>query len=627
MTDVVLPAVRGGWWHAYVCPAHGTELAHDTLLSGAFPAGGAACPYGCRVDTDAVRGAWAALAHQACARRIRLLAYEEPERAVTLLGEYAERYAGLAVDVHAGGQDWMLRGRLFHQALSDAIWAVSIGHAAWTLAGVPGVEAAVPLLRSVAAAARDARAELVAQGRFDSNYTAWLNAAGAVATGALTRIAATTTDPAHGLAGSARGEAADPARDDAAGSARDDATDPAPGGAAADWLGGEYGVYAHVLAASAADGWEWEASTYYHGFVLRAYLLALRGTDPAALPAAVGERITAMIGAVAGIATDGGILPALHDGPYVRDLTALEWTELCTLADAYTSGAGLAAVGERARREAGPAYDGLDAHLHGWFSAPPRTGSEPDAVPVRRTFADAGLTVLRGNGILALLDHGPHGGSHGHHDKLALYLYGADTAWQPDPGQVPYAHAFWRNHFAGPAVHPAVLVDGVEPAECTARTVAVSANAVTAEVTDAYPGVRVVRHVEAADGYLLDVVTVDADSPVRLALCPAVPVETDGARTRWLGDETLHGWHAGAGTAPIVAYPGPGTADDPQATRTWLDWPAPDGTATFCSVYQAGAATVTGVTLADGVLVVLLADGTEHRHDTETLRHNGTEEG
>ncbi|HEY3501995.1 MAG TPA: heparinase II/III family protein [Actinocatenispora sp.] len=578
MTDLALPAVRGGWWHAYVCPAHGTELAHDTLLSGAFPDGGAACPYGCRVDTEPVRGAWAALAHQACARRIRLLAYREPARAVTLLTAYAERYEALAVDRNTGAQDWMLRGRLFHQALSDAIWAVSIGHAAWTLAGEPGIEAAVPLLRSVADAARDARAELVAQGRFDSNYTAWLNAAGAVAAGALARIVRTAPDE--------------------------------------DWLGGEHGVYAHVPAATGADGWEWEASTYYHGFVLRAYLLALRGTDPAALPAAVGDRITAMIGAVAGIATDGGILPALHDGPYERDLTAIEWTELCTLAAGFTDGAGLAAVAARARHEAGPAYDGLDDHLADWFSAPPRPDA-PAGPPVRRTFGDAGLSVVRSNGIVALLDHGPHGGSHGHHDKLALYLYGADTAWQPDPGQVPYAHAYWRAHFAGAAAHPAVLVDGVEPAECTARVLAASANAVTAELTDAYPGVRVTRRIEAAAGYLLDVATVDTDRPVRLALRPAVPVETDGARTRWIGAEALHGWHVGDGVAPLVAYPGPGTADDPQAVRTWLDWPAPAGRATFCSVYQAGTATVAGVTLADGMLRVHLVDGTEHQHDTK----------
>ena len=28
---------------------------------------------------------------------------------------------------HGEAQGWMLRGRLFHQALTDAIWAVNIG--------------------------------------------------------------------------------------------------------------------------------------------------------------------------------------------------------------------------------------------------------------------------------------------------------------------------------------------------------------------------------------------------------------------------------------------------------------------------------------------------------------------
>ncbi|MGH3586879.1 MAG: hypothetical protein ACRDQ0_11195, partial [Pseudonocardia sp.] len=131
---VALPAGRGGWWHQYVCPAHGVELAHVGLLSGEFPAGGAPCAHGCRVDTPEVRGAWTVLAHQACARHILAAAgsprHQDREGAVLSLRHYAERYAALGGAEHDGAAGWMLRGRLFHQALTEAIWAVTIGRAA-----------------------------------------------------------------------------------------------------------------------------------------------------------------------------------------------------------------------------------------------------------------------------------------------------------------------------------------------------------------------------------------------------------------------------------------------------------------------------------------------------------------
>src|SRR5687767_1555865 len=79
---------------------------------------------------------------------------------------------------HNGAAGWMLRGRLFQQALTEAIWAVTIGRAA-RLLGDPVPE----LTAGLAEAARVARDSLVADGRFRSNYTAWLDAAGAACTG------------------------------------------------------------------------------------------------------------------------------------------------------------------------------------------------------------------------------------------------------------------------------------------------------------------------------------------------------------------------------------------------------------------------------------------------------------
>ncbi|MFE7327372.1 heparinase II/III family protein [Streptomyces sp. NPDC057565] len=584
---------RGGWWHAYVCPAHGVELDHGDLLSGVFPDGGARCSYGCRVDDEAVRGAWLVLSHQAWARHLRVLAHRgERAEAVARLVEYAGLYAELATERHGEAQTWMLRGRLFHQALTDAIWAVGIGHTVITLAeeSTDGLGAVLPLLDDLERAALDARDVLTGQGHLASNYTAWLNAAGVAAS--------------RGAA-AARGEEWDGAKV---------------------WLDGEHGLYAHLRVAVADDGWEWEGSTYYHGFVLRAALLALRSTDPATVPSDVIGVLAGMTDVLAAIATPGGILPALHDGPYLRRPLALEWLELVALAQQLVPSPALDAVAERARAELGAHDDGLDRELGGWFMGPPLP-VRPAAGPVT-VFGEAGYAVLHGAGIHALLDFGPHGGSHGHRDKLSLYLYGDTTPWQPDPGQVPYAHAEFRDLYASTEAHPAFRADRAEQAECTGKLLASDGSSVTAEVTQAYEGVRAVRRIAFGDSFLVDLLTLTAEDArqftAQLRPGVALDVQLQGVgpvRTTWYGDETLHGWHTHTDGVPVrpVTRPGPGPADDPQRMRTRVDFTADAQRVVFASVYQAPSAgpAVTDVQLDGDGLTVGLTDGSTARFRTE----------
>jgi len=238
------PDRRGGWWHQYVCPTHSVELL--AAVDNGFP-----CPYGCVLSGEPYAGAWAALAHQAAAltlRRTAVTARAGDHAAVADVGAGLDRYADLYARLddhdhdHGPAQAWMLPGRLFHQALSDAIWATSIAHAVQTLVGVVSPERLGPaagLLRAARESARAARAKLVDNGDFRNNYAAWLGAAGA----ATSRALAALGEP--------------------------DESD--------DWLTGRYGIGAHAIAATHPDGWEWEGAPYYHVFVLRAYLLALRG--------------------------------------------------------------------------------------------------------------------------------------------------------------------------------------------------------------------------------------------------------------------------------------------------------------------------------------------------------------
>lgn len=564
------PTERGGWWHEYVCPAHGVELAHVGFDSGNFPEGGVPCSYGCRVDTPAVRGAWTVLAHHFWARRIRLLSYDGG--GADLLTSYARLYLELTkAGEHEQAQGWMQRGRLFHQALTDAVWGVPITHSILNLAGRAELGETLPMLDDMVAGARRARDAMVAQDKFSSNYTAWFNALGTTASQAAAAVRGETWSGAE------------------------------------EWLTGERGQFAHMEAATGEDGWEWEGSTYYHGFVLRAYLLSLRGVDPSSVP----DRLERMIAALASIATDGGILPALHDGPYLRAPLALEWLEIASLARQFTTAYDLSAVAARALAEVGAEYDGLENKLTNWFSGPPRTAtSVAHAAPAGGSFLVSSFyAVLRVPGLQAILDHGPHGGSHGHHDKLALYLYGATTPWQPDPGQVPYGHAEWRTHYKSAAAHPTIRIDGLEPAEATGLLTA-DAESVTATVDGWYDGVRAARKLISGSSYLVDVVRVTADREREIVLQfrpdvdLTVEVGPDAVRTTWAGDETLYGYHL-ADAVPVTR-PGPGPADDPQRARTWLDWTVVGATATYCSVYST---TPLDVRLAGDVITV---DGNDH---------------
>lgn len=583
------PRHGGGWWHNYVCPVHGTELDHGDLLAGEFPGGH--CPHGCRVDTAQTRGAWAVLAHQACARRLRLLARRGATRpALAGLRGYARDHAELtAGSPHEQPPGWMVPGRMFQQALTEAVWATSIGETAWFLseAGVGGLGELVPLLDRLADLARDARAVLVARGEFRSNYVAWFNAAGALCAGAGATI-----------------------RRDAAAAAA----------SRSEWLDGPCGLWAHALAATREDGWEWEGSTYYHGFVLRAYLLAMRGVDPEAAPPEALARIRDMHAVLERIATPGGLLPALHDGPYRRPATAVEWLELCALVhQLFGLGPRLTAVQAVATGRAGPGHDRLEDRLTGWFPPPGPSGivARASGLPGGQVqaavtvFADTGYAILDGDGMHAVLDFGPHGGSHGHLDKLALYLYGDTTPWQPDPGQVPYGNPEMRAYYRATASHPTFLIDGEGQQECAGELVEATESAVTVAVDSAYPGVRAVRHVGfLAGGALLDVLAVRCDRRRRVSVVLRPDVElqvaADGnvTRSRWLGEQTLHGTHVSEPFAAPRARPGPGPSDDPQRVRVHLDWTVAEKEVRFVSVYRVNAP----VTDADAHSAMATAD-------------------
>ncbi|HWN32439.1 MAG TPA: heparinase II/III family protein [Pseudonocardia sp.] len=607
-----IPDRPGGWWHEYVCPTHGVELLAAT--ADGFP-----CAYGCLLTGEPYAGAWAVLAHQAAARSLRRLAVaaraghrDAGEAAVAGLTRYAALYERLATEAHPDAQGWMLSGRLFQQALTEAIWGTSLAHAVYTLAGsVDGaaLKPAAELLRALRQGARDARDVLVGRDDFRNNYTSWLNASGASASRALALL----------------GEV--------------DQT--------AEWITGRHGVEQHAAAAVHPDGWEWEASSYYHVFVLRGYLLALRGQAPDAVPTGLRTRLDAMLAVVAELGTDAGRLPALHDTPYAGARWDDELYELCLLGARLPGSPSLRRLADplAARLRPDLEWHWRTEEAADWFGTAGTAGTagtlgtagtastgtlEPGHATASAReprpavlYPDAGYAVLRGAGYQAVLDYGPHGGSHGHLDKLALYLYGPTAPWQPAYGVPPYAHPLRREYYAGTAAHPTLTVDGGEQRAATGRLLywrpalendPATGTEVGAEA-DVFDGVRFERHVRTDAERLVDVVLVEADRDRELVLHLRTDVATrvwltaGGARSEWPGDAGLHGLHTATAGAVLGTGPDLGPADDPQRTRPHLRWRAHGRAAVFASVYATGATelgTGLGIERTDRELTLML---------------------
>lgn len=156
--------------------------------------------------------------------------------------------------------------------------------------------------------------------------------------------------------------------------------------------------------------------------------------------------------------------------------------------------------------------------------------------------ADIGLAILRhgaGNDtVCAMLDHGPHGGSHGHFDKLNMVLFANGREWLLDPGRLSYSHKEYKTWVKHTAAHNTVTLGGVSQRETTGKLLWLDVKpgyvACAAESDEAYAGTLLRRHLLLADRFLLDVfhVQTKADTQIDLlahALSDSVqPVEERG---------------------------------------------------------------------------------------------------
>jgi hypothetical protein len=177
-------------------------------------------------------------------------------------------------------------------------------------------------------------------------------------------------------------------------------------------------------------------------------------------------------------------LPAFNDSHTASVLSA---APLYELGYARYQDPAYAVVLNRHPRESERAllYGVAEIGLRSEFS--PRSGNYP---------ATGNAVLCAGSGTNALwicLDYGPHGGGHGHPDKLGFVSWGLGRIQAPDPGTANYGVPIQAGWYRTTIAHNTLTVDETSqrPAEgkCEAFLSANEAGAVTAVAGDIYPGV------------------------------------------------------------------------------------------------------------------------------------------
>jgi len=453
-----LPPEGGQWTLWYVCPTHGVRLRHEGPGRHVCPVDGEVLtgwPY------DQVVYSWMHSDLAAFARDLGLAwrltgnpAYAAG--AVDILLAYAAAYAGYPLhDVH--GEPSGSAARVSAQTLDEANWLIPIAWAYDLVADAPALDEAGrtaiehDLLRAAAATIRRNPAGT-------SNWQSWHNAAIAAVGFALddpTLLAQALRDPANG--------------------------------------------FAYQLAASvSADGFWYEGSWGYHFYALDALLdtaeMAQRaGDDPYADPA-----LRAMLEAPVRFAMPDGSLPAFNDSGTSNIRSQRRHYEIAW--NRYGDPLFAAPLSPTGR--------GRDALLWGAETIPPAG----DLAFGSLLFPDAGYAVLRAGAgdeaVYLALDYGPHGGWHGHYDKLGFVLHARGAPLAIDPGTQSYAaptHDTWDKVTVA---HNTVVVDETTQAEATGtlhRFAALPDLAVAAaDAGEAYASASLERGLLLCPEYVLD---------------------------------------------------------------------------------------------------------------------------
>lgn len=413
VTGLALPPEGGQWSGWYVCPTHGAQL---TYLGPDRHQ----CPIDGHVfDEHRFQQVIYGRMHNQLATWARDLALawrlggdaSSCAQAAAILGAYADAYAGYPLhDKDGGGAN--SGGRVLAQTLDEAVWLISMAWAFDLTDGCPGFSAAARahveqgLLRPAVDVIRR-------NGAGVSNWQSWHNAAIAAVGFAVdepTLIAAAIDDPQQGLR-------------------------------------------FQMANSVTADGFWYEGSWSYHFYALDPLMQLAQMGRRAGVDLFAEPALQSMFRAPVAFAMPDGTLPPFNDASATSLTASARFFEAAW--ETYRDPLYLGVLGRGAR--------GRDALFWGAADVTPVASAPPPSV----LFEDAGYAVLRAGDAWLGLDFGPHGGWHGHFDKLGFVYAARGATLAIDPGTQSYAaptHTTWDKVTVA---HNTVVVDERSQAEAT----------------------------------------------------------------------------------------------------------------------------------------------------------------
>ena len=321
-------------------------------------------------------------------------------------------------------------------------------------------------------------------------------------------------------------------------------------------LVGESGLHRFLRAGLLSDG-SWYEGENYHLFAHRGlwYLMMLAEHAGASKPDALMERFSLGFSAPLRTALPDFTFPSRRDSQYrasLRQWRIAESLELGLARSPHSNelAAGLSSLygddapagdcarwrstAEAERNVPGVRLTRADLGWKSLLFAVAELPSVSAVVPASAIMEGQGFGVIRRDRgrIYVALDYGHTGGSHGHPDRLNLWLVDGDHRIFEDVGTGSYVERtlhWYRSTLA----HNAPLIDGrsQEPVEGSLRSWDTQAafSWIDAEAPVAQ-GVLVRRSVVVADGYLIDRVEWTADRDVTFDLPMHVEADVQGAR-------------------------------------------------------------------------------------------------
>lgn len=296
---------------------------------------------------------------------------------------------------------------------------------------------------------------------------------------------------------------------------------------------GPTGIVAQLVRGFGEDGM-WYEGENYHLFALRGQLVAMgwakgAGADLLA-DAGIAARLASALRAPAETALPDLTFPARKDSRFGVSLAQPMYLELWEV--------GLARLGdpasdlwgwlERLYDSTPPRAGTFDSYLYdaglpapaaprtrsdlSWWAllemAPALPSDAPPWKPGPILLEAQGLAILRDGDRYASLECGPHGGGHGHPDKLHLTVHAAGHHWLADPGTGSYVDRdlFW---YRSTLAHNAPRLDGVDQPPADAWCSAFHAEGAWGWAQGVFNDLT--RTLVAGPSYLLDIVELAAD--------------------------------------------------------------------------------------------------------------------